>query len=202
MSEALLWSGPPLVLASASPTRRGLLEAAGLPVEVEASGVDERALDEERLSPADLARRLAAAKALAVSRRRPDRLVLGADQTLGIGDLLFHKPSSRDEAAAQLRHLSGRTHRLVSAACLARGGSIRAEIQDSADLTLRPLTEVAIERYLALAGEQVFTSVGGYQVEGLGLHLFERIEGAQTTILGLPLLPLLAALRLEGALLL
>jgi septum formation protein len=200
-----LWTAPsPLLLASASATRRALLADAGLAVDAEAAGVDERAversIDEKALGPADLALHLAAAKALAVSRRHPDRLVLGADQVLDLGGVVAHKPGDRATARAQLLALSGRTHALHSAGAVARGGALVDSFVDTARLTMRPLSEAAIAAYLDLLSPEVLGSVGVYQVEGLGIHLFERIEGQHATILGLPLLPLLSSLRRLGAL--
>jgi septum formation protein len=200
-----LWTAPdPLLLASTSATRRGLLESAGLTVDTEAPGVDERAIEEsieERgLSPADLALHLAAEKALAVSRRHPDRLVLGADQVLDLGGVVAHKPGDRETAKAQLRALSDRRHALHSAGALARGGVLVDSFVDTAHLAMRPLSHEAIETYLDLAGPEILKTVGVYQVEGLGIHLFDRVEGQHSTILGLPLLPLLACLRRLGCL--
>jgi septum formation protein len=176
-----------------------LLEAAGLPVEAEAPGVDERAAEAAALvegaQPAEVARRLACAKALTVSRRCPNRIVVGADQTLSCAGELFHKPADAAEVRAHLARLAGRTHMLYSAAALARAGAIMHVLVGEARLTMRPLSRTAIEQYVAFAGNWAFQSVGAYQVEGLGIHLFERIEGDHATILGLPLLPLLAALR-------
>lgn len=200
-----LWTAPaPLLLASTSTTRRGLLESAGLTVETEAPGVDERAIEasvEERaLGPADLALHLAAEKALAVSRRHPDRLVLGADQVLDLGGVAAHKPGDRETARAQLRALSGRRHALHSAGALARGGALVDSFVDTAHLAVRPLSDEAVATYLDLAGPEILKTVGVYQVEGLGIHLFDRVEGQHSTILGLPLLPLLASLRRLGVL--
>lgn len=202
MTSTSLWRGPPLLLASTSPTRLGLLRAAGLPVETEAPGVDERAVENAAapLGPEALARRLAAEKALAVSRRHPERLVLGADQVLDLAGERLHKPDSRDDAARQIAALAGREHRLHAAAVLALGGEIVGEVADAATLRMRPLSQEAIERYLDLAGPAAQASVGAYQLEGLGVHLFERVEGDHTTILGLPMLPLLQALRGLGSL--
>lgn len=199
------WTAPlPLLLASTSRTRLTLLVSAGLPVETQAPGVDERAVEAgaeaEALSPMELAQRLAAEKALAVSRRHPERIVLGADQVLDSGDKVLHKPSDRDAAKAQLLFLAGRTHALHSASALAKGGEIVESFGASAHLTMRPLEEAAIDRYLDLAGPEVLGCVGVYQLERLGVHLFERVEGDHATILGLPLLPLLASLRRLGCL--
>ena len=200
-----IWLSPrPLLLASGSATRRALLEAAGIPVEVEAPGVDERAQQaraEAAGQPRDeVARLLARGKALAVGARRPDRLVLGADQTLEAPGHPGRKADSLDEARRFLALLAGRTHRLHSAFALTQGGAVRCEGVASARLTMRPLSPAAIEGYLAAAGEAALGSVGGYRIEEMGMHLFSRIEGEQSVILGLPMPPLLAALRRAGAL--
>jgi septum formation protein len=198
-----VWLGSaPLLLASTSATRRLLLESAGLPVETEAPGVDERAVEAgaERAAPEEIARRLAAEKALAVSRRRPGRVAVGADQVLELEGEVLHKPADRAGARGQIARLSGRKHTLHTAFTVAADGSMRHEGLESAHLTMRPLDAAAIERYLDLAGDAVTRSVGGYQLEGAGIHLFERVEGGHSTILGLPLLPLLAALRRMGLL--
>ena len=173
-----------------------LIEAAGLPVETEAPGVDERAIEAVvRGGPDDLARRLAAEKALAVSRRRLGRVVLGADQVLATDREVLHKPEDREAARKQIARLAGRTHTLHAAFAIAFDGEVRREGLDSAQLTMRRLDHQAIARYLHLAGDAVTTSVGGYQLEGVGIHLFERVEGDHSTILGLPLIALLASLR-------
>lgn len=199
-SAPSIWRGSkPLLLASTSSTRRALLEGAGLPVETEAPGVDERAVETAALAegagPAEVARRLACAKALAVSRRRPDRIVVGADQTLDCEGELFHKPADAAAACAQLARLAGRAHHLHAAAALARNGALLGDVVQGAHLVMRSLSPSAIERYVALAGNGVAHSVGAYQIEGIGIHLFQRIEGDHPTILGLPLLPLLGTLR-------
>jgi septum formation protein len=198
-----LWIAPlPLILASTSATRREILERAGIPTDVQNPKIDERQIEEAAgsASSEELATRLAAEKALAVSRQRPGRLVLGADQILSCGSRIFHKPADRDAAFRQLKELSGRTHILHSAGCLALNGDAVAQFQDAAHLTMRPLSDGALDGYLDVAGEQALFSVGCYQVENLGIHLFEKIEGDHATILGLPLLPLLAALRRLGCL--
>ncbi|MFD2252378.1 septum formation protein [Pseudochelatococcus lubricantis] len=208
MSEpdpATLWiADQPLVLASTSRTRRNLLEAAGIAVETRQPGVDERAIEEPFSSSGapieDLASLLAREKALAVSRREPGRLVLGADQTLECDGRQFHKPVDIAAARNQLAALSGKTHHLHSAAALARDGEVVFEVVSTADLDVRPLEEAFVTRYVEVVGDSVLSSVGGYQVEGAGVQLFSRINGDHFTILGLPLLPVLAFLREEGCL--
>jgi septum formation protein len=189
-----------LVLASGSSTRRRLLAAAGLPFETRTPNVDERAIESILAPSADVALTLARAKALAVSVETPDSLVLGADQVLALGGSIIHKSHTRDEALKTLTSLAGNTHRLTSAFALARGGQVIASDADTAALTLRAMDESQLRLYLDAAGDGVFGSVGVYQWEGFGMHLFEKVEGDHTTILGLPMLKLLAALRALGAL--
>jgi septum formation protein len=198
-----LWRGKyPLVLASQSRARQTLLANAGIGFEAVAADIDERAVQQASglSSPGDIAAHLAREKALWVSARKPDRFVVGADQTLALGARLFSKPAGRAEAAAQLRVLAGNSHELHSAVAVARDGKILFSEVSAARMTMRPLSGAEIEAYLDEAGEAVTTSVGAYQLEGLGVHLFERIEGDHFTILGLPLLQLLAFLRGEGLL--
>lgn len=191
-------------LASRSATRRALLEAAGLPVAAEPAAIDERRLEEEFLRSGGNSQQvgpaLARAKAIEVSARRPGALCIGADQTLLLADVLFHKPETMAGAARSLAALSGRTHVLIAAVCVARDGAIVFEAHDRAHLTMRALDEAAILRYCAAAGPGILSSVGAYQIEGIGIHLFETIEGEHATVLGLPLLPLLKGLRAQGLL--
>lgn len=202
MTASALWLAPePLLLASASATRRDLLTGAGLPVETAPARIDERALEAEggALAPAELARRLARAKAAEVAGRHPGRIVVGADQVLECEGQIFHKPADRAAAQAHLARLQGRTHALHSAVAILHGGDGETFVE-TARLTMRPLDAGAIDAYLRLAGAAVTTSVGAYQLEGLGIHLFARVEGDHATILGLPLTPLLARLRGMGLL--
>jgi septum formation protein len=195
-----LWRGKhPLVLASQSLTRQALLANAGLDFEAVAAELDERAVQQASglLAPGDIAALLAREKALSVSSRQPGKYVIGADQTLAQGERLFSKPAGRRQAAEQLRALAGRRHELHSAVAVARDGKILFEAIVIAGMTMRRLGEAEIDAYLNQAGDAVTSSVGAYQLEGLGVHLFERIEGDHFTILGLPLLPLLAFLRSE-----
>jgi septum formation protein len=195
-----LWRGKyPLVLASQSLTRQALLANAGIDFEAAAAELDERAVQQASglLAPGDIAALLAREKALSVSSRQPGKYVIGADQTLAQGERLFSKPAGRPQAAEQLRALAGRSHELHSAVAVARDGKILFEAIAIAAMTMRRLGEAEIDAYLDQAGEAVTSSVGAYQLEGLGVHLFERIEGDHFTILGLPLLPLLAFLRSE-----
>lgn len=202
MNASSLWLAPvPVLLASASATRRDLLTGAGLPVETAPARIDERALEAEAgaLTPVELARRLARAKAEEVAARHPDRVVIGADQVLECEGQVFHKPADRAAAHAHLARLQGRTHQLHAAVAIRREGQ-GEDFVETARLTMRPLDAGALDAYLRLAGEAVTTSVGAYQLEGLGIHLFERVEGDHSTILGLPLTPLLARLRGMGLL--
>jgi septum formation protein len=198
-----LWlASAPLVLASGSTVRRKLFEAAGIPVEVRPASLDERAVEASAPSenPSVVAALLARAKALRVATDLPGRLVVGADQTLALGIRRFDKPADRAAARAQLQALAGQTHELHAAVAAVRGEGVLFEHVAVARLTMRPLSDVVLDRYLDTAGSAVTASVGGYQLEALGVHLFERIEGDHFTILGLPLLPLLAYLRTEGSL--
>ncbi|MFL6579742.1 MAG: Maf family protein [Burkholderiales bacterium] len=195
-----LWRGHlPLILASQSRARQTLLANAGIDFESVPAEIDERAVQQAsgRTSAGDIAALLASEKARSVSMRRPGQFVVGADQTLVLGKDLFSKPADRTQAAKQLRMLAGRSHELHSAVAVARNGEISFEAVSKAAMTMRQLNEAEIEAYLTEAGEAVTSSVGAYQLEGIGVHLFERIEGDHFTILGLPLLQLLAFLRSE-----
>jgi septum formation protein len=193
-----LWRGPSkLILASQSRARQMLLANAGIDFEAVAAEIDERAVQQASglTAPGEIAALLAREKAVAVSTQRPGRYVVGADQTLALEKRLFSKPAGRAGAAEQLRALAGHSHHLHSAVAVAGDGEILFEAVGTAAMTMRPLGDAEIEVYLDAAGEAVTSSVGAYQLEGLGVHLFEHIAGDHFTILGLPLLPLLAFLR-------
>ncbi len=198
-----IWRGKdPLILASQSPARKMLLANAGISFEAVPADIDERSVQKNSglSAPGEIAGLLAREKACFVSSKNPGRYVVGADQTLALGSRLFSKPAGRAQAADQLRLLAGGTHELHSAVAVARDGKIMFSDVSVARMTMRRLDESAIEAYLDQAGQAVTSSVGAYQLEGLGVHLFERIEGDHFTILGLPLLPLLAFMRGEGLL--
>jgi septum formation protein len=196
-----LWlAKEPLMLASASEVRRGLLVAAGIPLEAIPAGIDERGTV-ERSGLADggqIAALLAREKALAIGARHSARLVLGADQTLALDSQVFSKPQDVAGARTQLRVLRGKTHALHAAIAVVRGTLVLFEHHAIARLTMRNFSDAFLDSYLAAAGTAVTASVGAYQLEKLGIHLFEEIAGDHFSILGLPLLPLLDFLRRDG----
>lgn len=191
-----------LVLASNSASRKAMLEAAGLTIEPVGAEVDERAIEAEMsdAEPAEVAQALAAAKASAVSALRPGDLVLGGDSLVVVEGRRFDKPGSREEAAEHLRYFSGKVMHLHSAAALARDGRIAWLGEDAAALHVRELSETFIEEYLAAEWPAVGATVGVFRIEAMGVQLFDRIYGDHFTILGMPLLPVLDALRDEGEL--
>jgi septum formation protein len=195
-----IWLGrQKLILASQSRARKILLENAGLDFDALPADIDERAVQKDSglSAPGEIASLLAREKALFTSRQKPGHYVVGADQTLALGRRMFSKPAGRTQAAEQLNLLAGQVHELHSAVSVARDGIILFADVSVARMTMRRLDRSEIEAYLDQAGEAVTTSVGAYQLEGLGVNLFERIEGDHFTILGLPLLSLLAFLRSE-----
>ena len=205
-SMSTFWLAPaPLVLASGSSARRALLSAAAIPFEVIKPTLDEapiaQKLIREGAAPAIIAAALALAKGQEVSRAHPERLVLAADQTLDFNGQLGMKAPSLQAARQQLQALAGHVHQLHSAAVLMQGGKPLWQGTASAILTMRLFSEDFLSRYLALMGDKVLSTVGCYELEALGLHLFSRIEGEHATILGLPLSGVLEALRDKGALL-
>ncbi len=197
-----LWLSPtPLVLASQSKVRRALIEAAGIPVVAKPADLDERAIEQGvKGGPGDVALELARAKAATVAAMSGPGIVVGCDQTLALGKRRFSKPKDRDAARDQLMAMRGKAHELHSAVAVIRNGSVTFAQVAVARLTMREFSPAFLEAYLDEAGANVTASVGAYQLERTGIHLFERIEGDHFTILGLPLLPLLAHLRHEGVL--
>lgn len=174
-----------------------MLEGAGIPLEVAPADIDERALA-SGASASDAAALLAREKATAVARTKPGRIVIGADQTLAAGNKQLHKPGNRSGAAEQLRMLRGRSHALHSAVAVVRDDEILFDHVAVAVLTMRDFSEDFLGRYLDAAGADVWQSVGVYQLEGKGSHLFDRVEGDHFTVLGLPLFPLLDFFRRKG----
>ncbi len=193
-----------IVLASGSPFRRKMLDDAGVTFDVAKPEIDERAVEaaigDAEVTPEDLALILAEAKALDVSQNRPGAVVIGADQTLSLGDEVLHKPQDMEHARRRLLDLSGRTHQLNSAVVLVRDGDVLWRHVSVARLTMRQLDPGFVGRHLSRVGARALQSVGAYQIEGEGIQLFERIDGDHFTIVGLPLLPLLAKLRELGLL--
>ena len=189
-----------LILASTSAARKALLSGAGLDFESSPAPIDERAEQASALGkgPAAVARHLAEAKALAVSRLHPNRIVIGADQTLSLDGEIFHKPADIAAARSQLSRLRGRMHRLSCGVALARDRTVLWSDVAEADLTMRNVSDAERDAVLTEEGEAALGSVGAYRLEGPSVRLFERIEGDYFTILGLPVLPLLAALRLHA----
>src|ERR1700681_2045368 len=198
-----LWlAAAPLVLASRSAVRRPLLEAAGVPVEICPADIDERGVEAGAplQAPVAIAALLAREKAALIAERNRGRLVLGADQTLSLDGRRFSKPADRSAARAQLRALSGRTHELYSAIAFVQDSAMLCEYVGVARLTMRAVSDRFLDDYLDAAGDAATASVGAYQLEGLGIQLFERIEGDYFTVLGLPLTTALEFLRRHGCL--
>jgi septum formation protein len=192
-----------IVLASTSRARIDLLRHAGIVFESIGAPIDERLVEAPLLAsgatPTEIAIQLADAKAMAVSALRPGDLIIGSDQVLDFDGQRFVKPADMADAARQIGRLAGRSHFLHSSVSIARHGSIVWRHQSTATMTMRPLDAAAIDRYIAEAGEDILWSVGGYLLESTGIQLFSAIDGDYFSILGLPLLPLLGALRAEGA---
>jgi septum formation protein len=202
MTMSLWRAAQPLVLASRSAPRRGMLEAAGIPIEVSIPDLDERAVEAVAgpRSPLEVATLLAREKAKVIAQHMPRRLVVGADQTLALGERRFDKPRDRAAAREQLQVLAGKTHHLHSAVALMQDGRILFDGVGTARLTMRSLSTSFLDSYMDAAGSATLDSVGAYQLEKLGIHLFERVDGDHFTILGLPLLKLLEFLRRTGSL--
>jgi septum formation protein len=199
---ALWLAAKPLMLASKSAARRAVLEAAGVPIEIEPADIDERGIEARASAqgPGMVAALLAREKARAVSAKHPDRMVLGADQTLALGQRRFSKAPNRAAAREQLAALRGNIHTLHSAVSVMCGSAVLFENVDAAHLAMRSFSDSFLDSYLDAVGDKALASVGGYQLEGAGIQLFERVDGDHFTVLGLPLLPLLGWLRQAGLL--
>lgn len=192
----------PFILASTSPFRRDMLANAGLDFDIVRPEIDERVVEEtvagSGLAPTDIASLLAEAKAVDVSERHPGRIVIGCDQILSLDEEVLHKPEDMEAARRRLLALSGKTHELHSAIVAARDGVALWRHVSTARMTVRKLDPAFVGQHLARVGDKALSSVGAYQIEGEGVQLFDRIEGSHFTIVGLPLLPLLAFLREQG----
>jgi septum formation protein len=195
---------PHIILASGSPFRRRMLEAAGLEFQVTPADVDEAQLrrdmmgNNKTIDPSAIACQLAEAKALDVSRKNTGAIVIGADQILAAAGQIYSKPPTIEHALEQLKTLQGRQHNLHTAVVLASDGYVIWAHVETAIMTMRSLTSTQIRDYLAAAGPSICQTVGGYEFEGRGVQLFEKVDGDHFTIIGLPLLPLLAELRRRG----
>lgn len=192
----------PIILASASPFRAQMLRNAAIGFRAERANINERAVEaplvEAGFAPDAIAEMLAIAKAQDVSMREPGRYVIGSDQVLSLEDRILHKPENMEEARRRLLELSGRTHHLNTAVAIVLDSEILWSHVEIAAITFRKLSPQFVGRHLAMAGEKVLQSVGAYQIEAEGVQLFERIEGDFFTIMGMPLLPLLARMREYG----
>ncbi|MBU2580319.1 MAG: Maf family protein [Alphaproteobacteria bacterium] len=194
-----------LILASGSLARRDMLKSAGIAFTVIPAAIDEAAIrdtltaENEAIDPADVAEILARAKGDAVSADNPGSLVISADQTLSLGGQLFTKPADLDEARDTLLRLRGQQHLLHTAVALVESGEVTWSHIECAHMTMRKFSFGFLSEYLVRAGDEVCQSVGAYQFEGLGMQLFEEVDGDFFSILGLPMLPLLAELRRRGA---
>ena len=188
-----------LILASNSASRKALMAGARLDFTSEAADIDERRIEAElsakNATPPEIAVALARAKAIEVSRRMPDAHVIGSDQVLSLGGRLLHKPANMAEAGDHIRAMSGTTHHLNCGVAIAHKGEAIWSDVSIARMTMRPISDDFLEKYLALAGDGILGSVGAYHFEGPGIQLFEKIDGDYFTILGLPMLTLLAGLR-------
>lgn len=188
----------PLILASSSPIRQAMLEQAGIPFSAIPAAIDETLQKARQSDPGSIATALAQAKAIRVSATSPQEWVIGSDSIVSVDGRIFDKPAGRDQAADHLRFFSGKAMLLTSAVALARGGEIDWSFTDSGTLRVRDLSDDFIENYLEAEWPDVGYCVGVFRLEGRGVQLFDTIDGSYFTILGMPLLELLGALRERG----
>lgn len=197
-------TSPRLVLASKSPSRRQILKDAGVPFEWMDTNIDEASIKHDGIhsgiTPNDIALSLARAKAARALDDHPDAVVLGCDQLLVCDDQIFDKPESLDQARGHLGAFRGKSHTLISVVTLVGTDVLPWDIIDHATLTMRDVSDAFIESYIETEGDTILSSVGAYRLEGSGIQLFDEIVGNYFTILGLPLLPVLAELRQRGIL--
>ncbi|GAA6211550.1 Maf-like protein [Hyphomicrobiales bacterium 4NK60-0047b] len=191
-----------IILASNSKIRAELLENTGLSFEIQPANVDEAAIREifktEEMDPADVAEVLAETKATEISKQNPDALIIGCDQILALGDEIFEKPKNRDDAQSTLFKLRGKTHTLISAVVLVKNNEVIWRYSENANLKMHEFSPEFLGQYMALCGDKILSSVGAYQLESFGIHLFEEIKGDYFTVLGFPILALLKFLRSKG----
>lgn len=191
-----------IILASNSKIRAELLENTGLSFEIQPANIDEAAIREifktEEMDPADVAEVLAETKATEISKKNPDALVIGCDQVLALGDEIFEKPKNKDEAQNTLFKLRGKTHTLISAVVLVKNNEVIWRYSENANLKMHEFSPEFLGQYMALCGDKILSSVGAYQLESFGIHLFEEIKGDYFTVLGFPILALLKFLRSKG----
>ena len=191
-----------IILASNSKIRADLLENTGLSFEIQPANIDEASIRDifkaEETDPADIAEVLAETKAIEISKKNTDALVIGCDQILALGDEIFEKPKNRDEAQNTLFKLRGKTHTLISALVLVKNNEVVWRHSEQAHLTMHDFSAEFLGQYMAMSGDKILSSVGAYQLESFGIHLFEELKGDYFTILGFPLLALLKFLRDKG----
>lgn len=192
-----------IILASKSSSRAMILSGAGVSFDIVPAHIDEEKIKttglRAELTPLQIGTTLASEKALKISRENPTAIILGADQILEFEGEIFDKPKTMDEARETLQRLRGKTHKLIACVALASGGEIFHELQEEASLTMLDFSDEFLDDYLKEAGSKILTSVGAYQLEGLGAKLFEKVEGDFFTVLGLPLTKTLEALKTAGA---